>query len=505
VKVPEDTYEFNIEQFRNQKVAIFVSGPGYLEYPWAYETAILLKQNGAEVTVFDLSQIAEMYAMRLFIKNWRSPYFVRRLLRKFFLIKTSRIDLKFHELLEFNEIKCEKTKFKYLDYIILKKKYKTKNQRIGNLKSLVINDLPIYEILLTAFANFEKAFLSDEYVVDKNFARDILIAVSKVYSDIELSKFINFTSIFIANGRQPVQATLYNIFKGIGVQVILYEASGGFIFPKLFERRIDYWLTNPLNPIENYSKVRNMEKLSLPDDYFNQIMNLIQNRNLVPYNIDFLKNASTNLKIEKNTEGRNFVYFASSEWEISVIDRTENRKNWSTTFKNQIEAIKSILKYMNSSDKLYIRLHPSDPGRTAYDEAFWINLPKDNRIKVIPANSNIDSYALAYESDLSFAWISFIAIELCLRNLKIAVLGEPIYGPNFQDCWLKDEHELSIWLNNPKKLNPNNLNNYFKYLTHGGYPIKHSHITDDRKIFLQGEQVDLPRINWNNKIIKAIS
>jgi hypothetical protein len=49
---------FNFQKFSKSKVAVFISGPGNLEYPWALETALRLKSAGAHVTVFDVSDYA---------------------------------------------------------------------------------------------------------------------------------------------------------------------------------------------------------------------------------------------------------------------------------------------------------------------------------------------------------------------------------------------------------------------------------------------------------------
>ena len=100
---------FSFSNYTGKKVAVFISGPGYLEYPWALETASRLKEVGAEVMVFDLSDFASPYAMRIKVLGLVLPIKSRRILRSIFLNRKYRIENILKDVCERKGIKYERS------------------------------------------------------------------------------------------------------------------------------------------------------------------------------------------------------------------------------------------------------------------------------------------------------------------------------------------------------------------------------------------------------------
>ena len=80
---------------------------------------------------------------------------------------------------------------------------------------------------------------------------------------LKTSKFIQkykknkLDAAFVANGRQPVQAAVTLGLRQAKISVITYEAGGGYVFPDILKKRIDYFFTSPANAIEFQGKTYN--------------------------------------------------------------------------------------------------------------------------------------------------------------------------------------------------------------------------------------------------------
>jgi hypothetical protein len=95
---------FSFQKFSKSKVAVFISGPGNLEFPWALETALRLKNTGAQVTVFDVSDYSLAYSARIKVLGKQLPIKTRKILRGSLLKQNTRIENRISNICSSNDI-----------------------------------------------------------------------------------------------------------------------------------------------------------------------------------------------------------------------------------------------------------------------------------------------------------------------------------------------------------------------------------------------------------------
>ena len=494
---------FSFEHYKGKKVLVFICGPGYLEYPWAIETIFRLHNSGAKVQVVDMSNVATVYAMRLTYGPIRLPAVSRSIFRSILLIRKNRV-----EIITKNICKGLNIPYKKHALYFNKTSFKRKTQ-IKSFKGIRWSNLEAREILLSIFSTYERRAMNDEDIVDFRKVIQIRSAIIRTSRLIKSYEKDRIDAAFVANGRQPVQAAVTLGLRNKKISVITYEAGGGYVFPKILRKRLDYFFTSPANTIELQSKVL-CKNLMIPKDSEvdeKLLIELLKNRTSVPYGIDFLEN-SVGFNSTKKSVGRNFAYFATSGWETSVIEISPDYKNKITSFSDQIDSIKYIVNNLDKNDKLFLRLHPIDPGIESIEEAVWQEFNYFNNVEVINSYSKINSYDLAANMDANFTWISFFGFELALKKIPVAVLGDAGYAPLFHDNWIKTPNELKKWMEKPKLCPDKDLVKYIRYLALGGVEIKSSTTDEFRHVTVDKYQADKPRFLFakiSPKLISAIS
>lgn len=468
---------FSFSNYTGKKVAVFISGPGYLEYPWALETASRLKEVGAEVMVFDLSDFASPYAMRIKVLGLRLPIKSRRILRSIFLNRKYRIENILKDVCERKGIKYERSSISQSRHIQggLIQLNSLEGQKWGNLDA--------FKIAQSTLSSFEKRKLESNNYVSKKLIGNIKFAIEKTQLELVRIKQLNFDATFLANGRQPTQAAITVEFQKSGTDVILYEAGGGYIYPTFLKKRLDYFLSSPANSAELREKIMcelNFQKGNL--DLANKVQESVRNRSLIPYRLNYLTDQPLTFVKNASSSGKNFAFFSTSEWEISILQDASQAAIQGTEFQSQLEAVQAIVELMQEDDRLYLRLHPSDPGNHSDAESKW-DVFKDNpKVIMFPTNSRINSYEIAEGMDANFVWASFLGFELALREIPVAALGDAIYASCFQDNWIKNRFDLDKFMSEPKLVSKDSLIYYSNYLAVGGFEIAESNTDEDRNI-----------------------
>jgi hypothetical protein len=493
---------FSFENYRNKKVTVFISGPGYLEYPWALETILRLHNSGANVKVVDLSNVATAYAMRLKIGSFILPIFARRILRIILLNKSSRIEKKVKEICLGLRIpyKTESLNFTKFNF---RKKIKLKF-----FQNVYWSKLSAIEILKSVFSSYERRELTNDDKIDKQRAMNIYAAIIKTQKTIHKLDLDSIDIAFLANGRQPVQATVTLLLRESNVPVVLYESGGGYIFPNLLPKRIDYFFTSPANTLEIQGKIlcKEFNPILKNTDHYYFLIELIKSRVQIPFSLDYLTNK---IKFEDDfpTSGKNYAFFTTTAWETSVIENNLGHEK-SSLFTDQLNAITHVIKNLNKDDKLFLRIHPNDPGINSISESYWNNFEHLENVQIIDSDSKIDSYDLAKKMDANFVWLSFLGFELALQNITVAVLGNAVYAPLFNRNWIKSESELQSWMKRPGKCSEQDLLKYISYLSNGGFRINSSRTDEFRNVIIQGQNVDMVRGIFKIipiKLLKSIS
>jgi hypothetical protein len=495
---------FNFNSFAGKKVAVIITGPGYLEYPWGFETAIKLKKAGAKVEIIDIANVAYSYSMRIKFKHLLLPIFLRSVLRRILLIADTRIEKVVAKKSAQHEIPFT---VKFMKPKILK--FRISNIPICNFENVSWGGLNAFVILQNLFSSFEKKPVRKNYLVSSYQIERIKESVVKTYEiAVDLTQE-NFSAVFLANGRQPVQSTLTATLKRRAVKVYLYESAGGYIFPQVYTKHIDYWLTSPANTIETQEKIKcqfinknlkNYEKIGF------EVLEIIKYRKYIPYSLDYLTIHSSNYILPKNELGKNYVYFASSEWERSDSISSTFFANSKTIFQDQIHAVKILLSCLAENDRLYLRLHPSDPGNVSSEDEIWAEFLCDSRVIIIPTHSRVNSFQIAAQTAACFVWNSFIGIELAVRDYHVGILGDAVYSEFMSGSWLTNTDLLKDWIKQPSQVNISELLPYANYLAKGGFPITNCIISLNREVTIDGMKCDMSkfRLMENYRLINRI-
>lgn len=476
---------FSFSNYAGKKVAVFISGPGYLEYPWALETASRLKDVGAEVMVFDLSDFSSPYAMRIKILGIVLPIKSRRILRSIFLNRKYRIENILKDTCERKGIKYEQSR------IPRSKHFKGGLTQLNSLEGIKWGNLDAFKIAQSTLSSFEKRKLGSSDFVSNKLICNIKFAVEQIQMELGRIKQLNFDATFLANGRQPTQAAITLEFRSSGKDVILYEAGGGYIYPTYLKKRLDYFLTNPANSAELREKIMcesNFQKGNLDLAY--KVQDSVRNRALIPYRLNYLTDQPLAFEKDISRPGNNFAFFSTSEWEISILQDESRLAIEHTEFQTQIAAVQALVELMQENDRLYLRLHPSDPGNHSEAESKW-DVFKDNpKVIMFPTNSRVNSYEIAEKMDANFVWASFLGFELALRGIPVAAVGDAIYASCFQDNWIKNRFDLEKFMSEPKLVSKDLLIYYSNYLAVGGFEIAESITDEDRNIKIKDISVD---------------
>jgi hypothetical protein len=467
---------------------VFISGPGYLEYPWALETASRLKRAGAEVTVIDLSDFASPYAMRIKVLGIRLPVSSRRILRSIFLRKWCKIE-------NISEKFCTE---KGINYI------RTRISRLGHIYSGMIQldsleaqewgNLDSYQIIQSTLSSFEKRSLGPKEFVSNKLVCCIKFSVQQIQKELARIKQFKFDAAFLANGRKPTQAAITLEFRDSETEVILYEAGGGYIYPSFLKKRLDYFFTNPANSTELREKIMcesNFRKGS--PDLAHTAQESVRNRSLIPYRLNHLTDRPSRFEKHNSRSGRDFAFFSTSEWEISILQNTFKTAIENNGFLTQIEAVQAIVDLLEEDDCLYLRLHPSDPGNHSEAETKWDIFKKNPKVIMFPTGSRINSCEIAENMDANFVWASFLGFELSLIGIPVAALGYPIYAACLKDNWIKGKLELQIFMSKPRPVSTDLLIYYSNYLAEDGFEIAESSTGEDRRVEIGNLKVDTAR------------
>lgn len=477
-------YCFNFENFKSKSVAVFICGPGDLEYSWALETALRLKSAGALVTVVDLSDYSLRYSARIRVLGFRLHHSSRRFLRAIFLANQSRIENRVAAICRNNNIQWNRV----LSKVRLRKIFYFGKTTLSDLKGVCWGPIEAEGIIHSNFSSISKRNIGEHEKLEIKKVMEIKEAISQTFKFIKSFNINKYDYFFMANGRQPVSACLTLFLRGQAREVYLYESAGGYIFPELLKRHLDYWKTSPANPDELQSKIMCEKNFQNADkNLLSKITEIIKNRSLIAYTLNYLTDNPTQLQITKSIQSKQFVFFATTDWEFSILYKSSGAKS---DFLSQFDAVQGIISFLRPQDTLIIRLHPNDPNNPAPADKRWQTFANYENVVIIPPDSRIDSYKLAADSDANFVWTSFLGYELALRGLPIAIMGEAIYAKCLADNYIVNYEGLAKFIQQPFPPSLALIEMYTNYLVQGGFEILSSKIYPGRKIFILDQQVD---------------
>jgi hypothetical protein len=477
---------FNFQKFSKSKVAVFISGPGNLEFPWALETALRLKNTGAQVTVFDVSDYSLTYSARIKVLGKQLPIKTRKILRGTLLKQNTRIENRISHICSSNDIPYFRSKSSKT----INKHYPRKLVKISDFNDVYWGLIKANEILHTHLSSKYKKNLTDDDLVPLSLVMGIRQSIMETFDFIQNISPTEFSYYFVCNGRQPVQAALSTYLRNRGCCVYLYEGGGGYVFPEILNRHIDYWETSPANHIESQSKILCLKKVkNFDEDLTSRVILTFRTQTSIPYGLDFLTKTSPKFDAARLGGANNYAFFATSQFEFSILHKYKRKAQF---FQNQIDAVQSILSNINANDKLFIRLHPSDPNMPIQHDREWEIFRTNSQVEIIDSDNRLNSYSLAKSMKANFVWESTIGYEFAVANIPVAIMSESaLYAPCMEEICVYDEERLKKFLTNPISPKFKSLLSYANYLAHGGFQIEYSREEPCRRIFLLDEQVDI--------------
>jgi|694.fasta_scaffold04272_10 hypothetical protein len=143
------------------------------------------------------------------------------------------------------------------------------------------------------------------------------------------------------------------------------------------------------------------------------------------------------------------TFFSSSEKEFVGV-RDEIAEN---EFKTQASALNAILEIAPGKDwVVYLRRHPKRPDSSGVDveDAVWEQCRKHDHLIEIDPSSHVDSFALAFESDVVAHYDSSIGPQLInMGHSKVITLSKTSWSSFDEHHNLRTKEVLRSYLNNP--------------------------------------------------------
>jgi hypothetical protein len=161
----------------------------------------------------------------------------------------------------------------------------------------------------------------------------------------------------------------------------------------------------------------------------------------------FTKNFNSN--IDNDSLDNFFVYFSSSDDEVSAISR-----EWISSWKTQLNAVNELISFfMDRPDlKLVIRVHPNQKNKSENDKNKWKSLVSQSRnVFIYDFDSNINSYELLSKAKGVFTYGSTIGVEASYLKKPAALLSNSRWDSIIPQEYLKNREDIESWINKVNK------------------------------------------------------
>lgn len=157
-------------------------------------------------------------------------------------------------------------------------------------------------------------------------------------------------------------------------------------------------------------------------------------------------------KIPELSEKKVCVFYASSEWEyIGVGDAIDPN-----FFQNQVEAFRGLIQSLDAKSwEIFLRRHPNRPDKNLDDgeKVIWQEFYSNKDIRIIEANSDIDSLALGMKADLIASFGSAILTEFIARGCQnVVTLGPAPWNKFIPERYLPNSERLKEFLISEREL-----------------------------------------------------
>lgn len=266
--------------------------------------------------------------------------------------------------------------------------------------------------------------------------------------------------IILYNGRMPESRPVLRYFRKQGIDVDILEVyptnlSGGF-------KKITYHNALP-HSIENLQKIFNQQWDKDPEKAEKLGIKFFENRRNADFAGDKVYTANQRaglLPKSWNKSSRNISIFNSSEDEFAAIGNEWEDKLFPTQLKGIQYIFSCIDKYPNA--EIYLRVHPNLKKIKYKYHTDLYRLASHPRIHVIPASSEVSTYALVDASDVIVSFGTSVGVEAAYSDKPVVLLGTTAYkGLGFcHEPKNLEEMEQNLFVD---KLVPLKNNNILKY------------------------------------------
>jgi hypothetical protein len=245
--------------------------------------------------------------------------------------------------------------------------------------------------------------------------------------------YFNPNLIVTTNDRLMGSSLSLDFAKNVGVDVrVIYWGRNSNCF--------QFYETSLYNSREWQSQIQSfyLDSPPIEVDYQNLINEIDKiSKNPSEDSKSFLKDQIQGKRLKLNFP--TCVFYAQSEYEHSP----HIAANITGRFRNQYEAFRALMKICKELNiNLILKHHPRRNGHSD-DSIFsggasdWATVGIEDWVLQLPADSDIDTYALIEDAMVNVVWTSTVGLESILREKKTIILG---------DChWLDLDFQLNCW------------------------------------------------------------
>jgi len=397
-------------------------------YPWEWqevltvEGAIELQKSGHQVNYIDLSRYSEG-----FLKNLMRNTLMQARARRNEVLKSYGITISYPAL----EILKARFLFLFLKYT-----------------------LPTYRFMLSSgWENIYPGLVDktgDPQASAENYPK---LTRKLAIQDFVFNKLLencfehadNYASTLIVNGRFPLNRNAASYFsKKTSVDYIEFGAN---------REKFQIYSVSPHSMKNRRELFKNFfEKHQIPETKIeSQGQDFFQNRKRFDNqaNIDWTRK----MKPEKlplfASSKKTCTFFPTSEKEFAGVADIPSEEH----FKNQFEALDSLIACLGDEWDIYVRRHPkADDSIKDPEKKLWTRFQNFSNVHLIPPDSSVDSYSLGMQSDLVAHYSSFIGPELIFAGHKnVVTLGPTMWEDLDQGRHIHSSIELKKYLSSPAR------------------------------------------------------
>ena len=355
---------------------------------------------------------------------------------------------------------------KYIDnwaarYDINKKliniKYKSKNLGIGVLSSFV----SIYQ--------------NENFNEKENIIKSALISSALVFERTKkLIEIIKPDEIVTFNNRFALSLPILEVAKNYNIKYHCHERGSRPNKYQIFEKSVH----DVDERGDQIFKLWKNTNIQLRNKFGKKYFDLPFTTSKINFNLAGTKknlSLNQNQSIELDKNKKKIVFFCSSNHEFHAISNDFNNDQLNKIWSNQIKAIRSVIKVLKkiSNYQFILRVHPS-LTELQDEKDTWAKFKKNKQIKIIDAESKINSFDLLKKADIVISYGSSLAVHAVYNGKTSISLRKHVFSKSGLILHPKNEKELlNFLIKKNKRHDKKKCYPYGNYLTNFGIKYKH--------------------------------